>query len=153
MHEVYNLNYRSEKTNGFPGFDGGNRTERCCAYWWWNQGGSWHHYVWGKTKSDIRRLINRPAFETWNNHGEHIQACSRHHHYYHHHGRCHKTDKHFPTFRNIVLPSSSGKSSAIFQPKGCLKAKNFAKSKSNCLGLCSHSCLPNASLGYRAAIL
>jgi len=32
MHEVYNLNYRSEKANGFPGHDGGNRTERCSAY-------------------------------------------------------------------------------------------------------------------------
>jgi hypothetical protein len=49
--------------------------------------------------------------------------------------------------------SSSGTSSAIFQPKGCLKAKIFAKSKSNYLGLCSHYGLPNVSLGYRAAIL
>ena len=31
IQEVYNLNCRSEKANGFPGHDGGNRTERCCA--------------------------------------------------------------------------------------------------------------------------
>jgi hypothetical protein len=51
------------------------------------------------------------------------------------------------------VASLSGSRSSILQSKACLKARNFSKIKLNYLGLCSHSCLPKASLGYCPDIL